>query len=124
MNSTKASMNITINEESNRTQLRIAAKCGSQGRLLTKNCLVDGFEGDHQKIYKPLEVGEGLRLQNTGVGDNEEIALPTDGTASGDLILDDGANWRVTLSFTEGVLDSAPVIGASVGAIAAWTPDP
>jgi len=40
---------------------------------------------------------------------------------SGTLILDDGANWRLTLVFMRGACTSI-VTAASAGAAATWTP--
>jgi len=115
-------LNVPKVEQVNRTGVYIPAECGSEGRMLVKTCEEDGHTGDEQKMYEPLDLGfrGGLEFGLDGSGNP---VLKTFGTNnSGELIIDDGANWRLTLNFDGGVLTGAPSIGASAGALCQWTP--
>jgi hypothetical protein len=51
--------------------------------------------------------------------DLTDIQTQIDLGLTGVLTLDDGANWRITLTFTDGIL-TAKTTGASTSATASW----
>ena len=121
----RGSLNVPKIEQVNRTGVYIPAKCGSKGRMLIKTCEEDGHTGDEQKMYEPLDligIPGGLQYNVDGSGN---FVLKTLGALnSGTLIIDDGANWRITLEFNGGVLVNEPTIAASIAALAQWTAIP
>jgi len=58
--------------------------------------------------------------QKSIIYDFEQIQSQIDSGLSGTLTLDDGANWRITLTFTNGIL-TGKTTGASTGAAGTWT---
>lgn len=110
-------MKNALAELNTRTMEFINSRCGIEGRLLAKACTYGGKPGADHKVYQPCDVAGALRLAG--------YTLSTVGAGvSGTLILDDGANWRITLVFTDGELSATPTIAASSGALASWTPAP
>lgn len=73
--------------------------------------------GLHTPLGRYLtELGQCLQLEHRAVRD-ELFA----NTKTGALVLDDGANWRVTLTFYDGKLTGVTT-AASTAAAATWTP--
>jgi len=72
--------------------------------------------GLHTRLGRYLaELGECLQTEHRALRD--EIAA---NTKTGTLLLDDGANWRVTLTFYDGKLTGVTT-AASTAAVATWT---
>lgn len=73
--------------------------------------------GLHTPLGRYLnELGQCLQGEHRAVRD--EIGA---NTKTGTLVLDDGANWRVTLTFYDGKLTGVTT-DASTAATATWTP--
>jgi hypothetical protein len=113
----RGSITVGKSEQTNRSQLMLDVNCASNGTLLTKVC--DAI-GNNTRRYQPLKVGDGLAYDVDGLGD---ITLTTAGflNITGTLVVDDGANWRLTLEFVDGVVIDIQT-GASVAATCTWTP--
>lgn len=116
----RGSLTVPKVEQSTRGQILIDVSCASDGVLLVKKCETDE---DSNKIYEPLVIGRALAPSSDGEGNLSLTGIGGLINGDGTLILDDGANWRVTLVFWDGNLRDATV-GASVGALASWVPFP
>lgn len=75
-----------------------------------------------QLLYNELQIDASLEIPTPVDPEVDPYVLQPAGK-TGALVLDDGTNWRVSLSFNKGLLWGNPSIGATSGTPeVTWTP--
>ncbi len=103
-NGTQFNMSVTPNDTATRINALMVANNGYLG------------SGNFSRTSPPLEQIHSAAKVRADTGFNIN---GTDGISS-TLTLDDGANWRITMTFTGGIL-TAKTTAASSGAVATWS---